>query len=214
MAFQRVDRVAVRGIDDVRINVERRRDAERVFQVLLRDLDGHARVVQQSRFGCRPDRRYDRKGWLMFLVTVGLSFGLYMAAPQPVAVRPAVTLDAKVAGRVVDGVSRRPIADATVMLVPTVHQFPAGAINTTAITDANGKFSIQPLPSGRYRVYVRKTGFARVPDASNAQTIDVGAGQSVTDIELALHAGATIAGRILDASGRLALSLTVSAYGK
>ena len=114
---------------------------------------------------------------LMLFVTVGLSLALWMASPQPGAVQAPVALDAKVAGRVVDAVSRRPIADATVMLVPTVHQFPAGAINTTAITDANGKFSIQPLPSGQYRVYVRKTGFARVPDASNAQTLDVGAGQ-------------------------------------
>jgi len=147
----------------------------------------------------------------MFLMTVGLSLALWMASPQPGAVLAPVTLDAKVAGRVVDAVSRTPIADATVMLVPTVHQFPPGAINTTAITDANGKFSIQPLPSGRYRVYIRKTGFARVPAASNAQTIDVGAGQSVTDLELALHAGASIAGRILDASGRPAPLLRVSA---
>ena len=98
----------------------------------------------------------------------------------------------------------------TVMLVPSA-SIPAGAINTTAITDANGEFSIQPLPRGRYRIYVRKTGFAREPDASTAQTIDVGAGQSVTDVELALQAGASIAGRILDANGRPAPLLTVSA---
>lgn len=144
----------------------------------------------------------------MFFVAVGLSLALWMASPQPAAVQAPVIFDATVAGRVVDAVSRRPIADATVMLVPTVHQFPAGAINTTAISDANGKFSIQPLPRGSYRIYVRKTGFARVTDP---QTIDVGAGQSVTDVELALHAGALIAGRILDASGRPARLLTVSA---
>jgi hypothetical protein len=147
----------------------------------------------------------------MFFVTVGLSLTLWMASSQRAAVQAPVTLDAKVAGHVIDAVSRRPIADATVMLVPTVYEFPPGAINTTAVTDANGKFSIQPLPRGRYRIYVRKTGFARVTDPSNAQTIDVAAGQSVTDVELALHAGAVIAGRILDASGGPAPLLTVSA---
>ena len=116
----------------------------------------------------------------MFFVTVGLSLAFWTALPQRAAVQAPVTLDAKVAGRVIDAVWRRPIADATVMLVPTVHQFPAGAINTTAITDANGKFSIQSLPRGRYRIYVRKTGFARITDPSNAPTIDVAAGQSVT----------------------------------
>jgi hypothetical protein len=167
--------------------------------------------VAYRRYGCRPDRGYNRKGWLLFFVTVGLSLALWMASPQRAAAQAPVTLDAKVAGRVVDAVSRRPIADATVMLVRTVNEFPPGAINTTAITDANGKFSIQPLPRGRYRIYVRKTGFARVTDPSSAQTIDVAAGQSVTDVELVLHAAAVIAGRILDASGGPAPLLTVSA---
>ena len=147
----------------------------------------------------------------MFFLALGLSLASWMASPQRAAVQLPVTLDAQFAGRVVDAVSRTPIADATVMLVPTVREFPPGAINTTAVTDANGEFSIQPLPRGRYRIYVQKTGFARVTDPSNAQTIDVAAGQSVTDVELALHAGAVIAGRILGASGGPAPLFTVSA---
>jgi hypothetical protein len=149
-------------------------------------------------------------GALMFFVALGLSLASWMASPQIPAVQLPVALDAQVAGRVVDAVSRTPIAGATVMLVPTVHEFPPGAINTTAVTDAHGEFRIRPLPRGRYRIYVQKTGFARVTDF-DAQTIDVAAGRSVTDVELALHAGAVIAGRIVDASGGQPPLLTVVA---
>ena len=42
------DRCAVRGVDDVRVDVERRRDA-RVPELLLRDLRRHAQIVEQRR---------------------------------------------------------------------------------------------------------------------------------------------------------------------
>src|SRR5262249_54924985 len=47
-ALERFDRLAVRGIDDVRVDVERRRDAP-VPELLLGNLDRHAKVVEQRR---------------------------------------------------------------------------------------------------------------------------------------------------------------------
>ena len=47
-AFERFDRPAVRGIDDVRVDVERRLDG-RVPELLLRDLHRHAEIVEQRR---------------------------------------------------------------------------------------------------------------------------------------------------------------------
>jgi hypothetical protein len=48
LAFECPDRLPVRCVDDVRVDVERRRDA-RVPELLLRDLHGHSQVVEQRR---------------------------------------------------------------------------------------------------------------------------------------------------------------------
>ena len=43
-----LDRLPMRGVDDVRVDVERRLDA-RVPELLLRDLHRHAEIVEQRR---------------------------------------------------------------------------------------------------------------------------------------------------------------------
>jgi hypothetical protein len=132
----------------------------------------------------------------MSFVAVGLYLALWMASPQPVAVQRAADPDAQVAGRVVDAISRAPVAGATVLLMPLIQLLSSPPPRGT-ITDADGNFIFHRLGPGRYRIDAQKPGVAW----STAQTIDVTASQSVTDVELALQPGAVIAGRIVDANG-------------
>ncbi|MGH2400549.1 MAG: carboxypeptidase-like regulatory domain-containing protein, partial [bacterium] len=112
----------------------------------------------------------------MSFVALGLYLASWMASPQPFAVQLAAAPDARVAGRVVDAISRAPIRGATVMLIP-VMQLPSSPAPRGTITDADGNFIFHRLRPGRYRIDAQKPGVAW----STAQTIDVAAGQSVTE---------------------------------
>jgi hypothetical protein len=144
----------------------------------------------------------------MSLVVLALYLASFMASPPPFAGQLAAAPDAQVAGRVVDAIARAPIAGATVMLVPLMPKLPSSPAPRGTITDAQGNFIIHRLMPGRYRIDAQKTGVAR----STAQTIDVAAGQFVTDVEVALQAGAVIAGRIFDAHGGSVSEVTVEAF--
>jgi hypothetical protein len=131
-----------------------------------------------------------------------------LIASQPIANQPAFA--GEVGGRVIDAISGAPIADVTVMLSPTM--FPPGAAGPLqAITGENGTFRFQRLAAGRYRLQAQRPGFAALAGPFDERALDVAAGQTITGLELALRPGATIAGRVLDASGGPASGLTVSA---
>jgi carboxypeptidase family protein len=137
----------------------------------------------------------------MVFAAVGLYLASWMVSPEPFAVQLAAAPDAQVAGRVVDAISRTPIAGATVTLLSAEQECPPGAVSgLEAFTDANGEFILR-VPLRRYRIQARKAGFAPLSDALTVSMIIFAAGQSVTDLELALQPGAAIAGRIVDANG-------------
>jgi hypothetical protein len=131
-----------------------------------------------------------------------------LIASQPIANQPPFAREVR--GRVIDAVSRAPIADVTVTLSPTM--FPPGAYGPLqAITDENGTFRFQRLIAGRYRLQAQKPGFAALAGPFDDRTLDVAAGQSIAGLELVLRPGAAITGRVLDANGGPAFGLTVSA---
>ena len=135
----------------------------------------------------------------MVFAAFGFTLALTTALPPAAAVQLPDAASAQVAGRVVDAISRAPIAGATVTLTPLPP--PPWPLTSSAVTDADGNFVFQRLRPGEYLIDAQKTGFARMTDRSGVPTIAVSAGQSVTDVEMALHGAAVIAGRILDASG-------------
>jgi hypothetical protein len=80
-----------------------------------------------------------------------------LIASQPIANQPPLAREVR--GRVIDAVSRAPIADVTATLSPTM--FPPAAYGPLqAITDENGTFRFQRLMAGRYRLQAQKPGFA------------------------------------------------------
>jgi hypothetical protein len=132
-----------------------------------------------------------------------------LIAPQPFANQPPPA--GEVVGRVIDESSRAPIADVTVTLSPAT--FPAAVATAPhrSVTDDKGAFTFQRVLPGRYRLQTQKTGFAALAGPGDERTIEVEAGRAVTKLELALRPGATIAGRVLDASGGPAFGIFVSA---
>jgi len=134
-----------------------------------------------------------------------------LMAPQRLPVQ-LLDPDARIAGQVIDALSRAPLPDATVMLTPIVQGLPPGAAGPLqAVTDAHGQFVFQRLFPGRYQLQAQKSGFAPLTGPFEERTTDIAAGQSLTDLELVLQTAAVIAGRIVDANGRPLFGSTVSA---
>jgi Carboxypeptidase regulatory-like domain len=144
----------------------------------------------------------------MSLALMTVSFALLI---QPQYVQPPI-MNARVAGRVVAAGSSAPVAGALVMLLPVGQPFPPGAMAPPqALTDANGEFILERVWAGRFRVQIRKSGFAPSGSVLDGQTLDIGAGQTMTGLTFTLTRGGVIAGRILDAGGEPAAEIMVHA---
>lgn len=123
-----------------------------------------------------------------------------MVAVAPVAAQQSRT--ALLQGAVVKAVTGEPIATAAVELrgLDGVARFYS---NTS---DRDGTFAFRNLPPGRYQLTAMRPGYVRGdfglrgPGGSGI-TINLAAGQRLTDVRLAMRATGTIAGRVTDASG-------------
>lgn len=87
----------------------------------------------------------------------------------------------------VTGANNRPIADAKVVIVNTSYR---------ATTDANGKFTINGVPSGRYELRV-----ARIGEQPRTILIDVGSGETLANVQLT-RAAVDLGGITVSASRR------------
>jgi Carboxypeptidase regulatory-like domain len=117
-------------------------------------------------------------------------------------------------GHVVDAASQTPVAGARVTLVRIV-EADAGAMlgddGRRTVTDANGGFLFQHLSSGRYRVDVEKSGFAPSFDPFESTTLELGSGESITSLRVALERGGVVAGGLRDGRGDALPEMTVFA---
>jgi protocatechuate 3,4-dioxygenase beta subunit len=86
---------------------------------------------------------------------------------------------------------------------------PVRPLSTT--TDREGRFQVDGLEPGRYRISVQKVGFAMSLDA--APPIDLGAGER-RGIDVRLQRGAVIVGRVLDEAGEPLAEARVMAMRK
>lgn len=106
-----------------------------------------------------------------------------------------------VRGRVVDTRSGLPVADATVLLVPT---FVPGR-EKSSVTDERGRYEVRGLEPGAYRIFGDADGFLTQPTQrgpmETATHIEVPGGQITTGVAVHLQRAAVISGRVYDASG-------------
>src|SRR5215204_3340031 len=121
---------------------------------------------------------------------------------------PATT--GRIAGRIVADGANTPIAGARIVVLPTRMPRPTAGGGSAlggmmwrplqAQTDEDGRFVLDKVEPGSYRLDVQKNGFAPAGEGGRGQTTEVVAGKT-TNVALALQRGGVIAGRVLDAQG-------------
>ena len=111
---------------------------------------------------------------------------------------------ASVTGLVTNSVTGGPILRSHVVLRPAGSGKPEINLSTYgALTNAEGKFTISRLPSGRYSVSADRIGFVMPTGGSAVRslTFTLAPGEMKADLNLTLTPTGAITGRVLDASG-------------
>jgi len=128
--------------------------------------------------------------------------------PAAQAAKPAT-----VAGRIVNATTGAPIRRVSVTLRPFGAPGGAGFVGEAmpaapyaATTDAEGKFRIEQVEPGSYRLMAERQGFVRQQygarrNSMMGMTVKVAAGQELTDLNFKLTPHAVITGRVLDEEG-------------
>jgi protocatechuate 3,4-dioxygenase beta subunit len=122
---------------------------------------------------------------------------------------PATSL---IAGRVVDGLSNRPVAGAIVSL--------SGAgLGTTprAMTNANGYFVFRQLTKGAYSLSASRPGFVdgapgRRRPGGMAAAVEIEEGQRIADVVIPIWRHATISGTVTDEAGEPVIGAQVTGF--
>lgn len=121
-------------------------------------------------------------------------------AEDPAAARAETVSQERVAGRVVSATDGHPLARASLTLSETR----TGRILLTTRCDGEGRFRFDPLPAGKYALRASATGFIPAAYQEHEQfstAIVVGKGFATEALEMRLVPGASIRGRVTDASG-------------
>ena len=107
----------------------------------------------------------------------------------------------RVVGQIIEPGQNTPIAGARINMLPAGRPatLPPPIFETT--TDAEGRFALEYVPPGAYRLQASKAGYAMPTLDVPPPTVDVSAGQTASNVSIALVRGGAIAGRVLDASG-------------
>src|SRR5262245_34959572 len=120
----------------------------------------------------------------------------------------------RVTGRVIEQGSNNPIANARVNMFSMARP-PANVFQTfEATTDADGKFVLENVPPGEYRLQASKAGYAMQMLDTRPPIVDVSAGQTSRSISLPLVRGGAIAGRVVNAAGEPEAEVQVAALGR
>lgn len=83
----------------------------------------------------------------------------------------------------------------------------------TATTDQDGRYRFDGVVPGRYRITVRKGGFAQ-PQGPELPELNLGSGERRDDFDVTLQKGAVIVGRVLDDAGEPVLEARVMVLQK
>ena len=134
-----------------------------------------------------------------------LVFGFLLAScTNWVGLRAQMPLKAggsyRIAGTVVDGASGKPLALTEV----TIGLIEGKSLRETYATGADGRFSFEGLPAGKYQISVRRRGYVAQSYKGHDDywaAIVVGPGQNSDDVRFTMTAGASIGGHVFDERG-------------
>lgn len=128
----------------------------------------------------------------VLLLTIFCGLAAAQSTPPAKDEKPA-----SVAGVVTDALSGQPIPRAHVSIEIFTSTMPR---SFTALSKADGSFSISDIPPGEYSLSARHTGFVRWPTAQTR--LAVRAGHDRADVAVKLMPAGAITGRVLDADGQ------------
>ena len=147
----------------------------------------------------------------MHRTLLSLAYGVFSAAivlaqtaPKPAsnAKAPAGEERCVVSGMVVRGLDSAPLKNATVQLVSSEDRDHTIATKTTA----NGRFELQNVPSGQYRLKISRDGyveqeFGQKKPSDPGATFALRPGQKMSDLIFKLGRPGVITGHVLNADG-------------
>jgi protocatechuate 3,4-dioxygenase beta subunit len=115
---------------------------------------------------------------------------------------PQTPIDmARVSGQVVEEGTNTRVVGARVFVILEGDP-PAAGPPPAAMTDGEGRYQIDVLPAGRYRIAAQKAGYAPPMEPETMQMFEVAAGQALDGVTVSLRKGGVIAGRVLDSFGQ------------
>ncbi len=137
-----------------------------------------------------------RLAGLVMVVVVATGFGDRAVSPPPLHAQES--RPARLAGTVVDGTSREPIAGSRVRLLREYRE------QASTVADAEGRFAFENVPPGFYSVSATQSDYIAVfqdGGLRSSLTIELAPGEPVTNVALALGRRPSISGTIRDEAG-------------
>ncbi|MDT7602457.1 MAG: hypothetical protein QOF61_454 [Acidobacteriota bacterium] len=152
---------------------------------------------------------------LLFRATLFAVAAYAVVAAQTPATKGAAGATSTVAGRITTG-DGKPVASVGVALMPadfTPDRKSAGS----ATTDTDGRYKIANVPAGRYRLQTLAPLYAPLDDRrsgvfNSGKVVNVGAGETVENIDMVLVRGGVITGRVTGPEGKPVIEQRVSIY--
>jgi protocatechuate 3,4-dioxygenase beta subunit len=146
------------------------------------------------------------RGGLLALLILALAFSPQQPRDAPKTVAPGGI----VKGRITSAASGQPLHRVRVTLNGPVQNAPS------AVSDTRGEFEITEVPPGTYTLTATRAGYLTVQYGQNrprelGRTIEVGSGETVEHVDIALPRGSVLAGRITDDAGDPAPGIRVEA---
>jgi len=141
----------------------------------------------------------------LLLVLLSLS-----AIGQNPAVSLAPASNATIDGIVVKDPGSEPVKK---VLVELIAENQSATGNHTALTGVDGRFHIESVQPGRYRLFVERTGLLEVEKHHahpEGRVLTLSPGQELKDVEVRLQAAAVVRGRVVDEDGDPLLNTEVS----
>jgi hypothetical protein len=120
----------------------------------------------------------------------------------------------RVSGQVIEEGTNTPVVGADVLLVLDSEHSMLAAPLPSSVTDRDGRYRVDNLPAGRYRIAALKEGFAPPMEPATMQMFEVAAGQDLDDLTVSLRRGGAMAGRVLDPLGQPLVEISVMALLK
>ena len=140
--------------------------------------------------------------------------GSFQATPNPVPRSNETT--ARIRGRVFAADTGKPVAGAIVTLVDTRATNPTERQGRWIRTDADGRWEAQDLRPGAYMLSASKAGYLKIEYGQKrpferGKSLELGAGQLLDKVDLALPRGGAMTGRVFDEFGDAAAGVLVRA---